>query len=727
MSSSSSSGNNKKAYQRNRSFGGSGSSGHGTTPTSPNTNKKKGGNQPARRSNSHDPQKLKAEVLVATMPVDDDGFTAIGSTTKNTNVSSTTPRGRMNPTAGTFSRPRNTQSFNKPRPTGSFKKPRDNNNNNNNSNHGNNNNKREDTVQQRRTNSFHKPRPTNSFNNNHRNNNTNNNTNNSFDNAPPLSPNNSNANSAAAKRELYRRSTSRLTAYDVELYTEGDGKTPAQRSVIRLHVDVMMRARLTNMDPPSFLVLEQQHQHQEQQQQQDQDCWNPHSKCLWNDPTRRDQIEQFMQKYPNAIPLHLKKRTRIISSKLGDPALLVNVSSSASLAAGSIVSTTGGAGDDNNNTWERDDSSLGTSLRSNSEQPSFVNDAGSVSMASTTMEEEDMNPLRKTLLLLNKLSWTTIDKLTPRLFAILEEDVPKLTMPPVVAIVKPDDTTQDNTTTASTNNNTTDTKQPDVLPMVMTILTMIVEKSQTEPHFSAMYAQLCKNLAERNTAWKRKMLAHCQSEFEHDTAWHIARLDEHLAAKAITAINNNNKDGVAATADGAATAPPMEDVSSFTNATAEDMDRDYLVLQLRKKYLGHVQFLGELFKLQLIKLDILIWCLSRLLFSKEQADEDDLECFAKLMTVVGGQAESLVLKGKCHAMAEEKWYQCWDHVYLLTGKQPKKNKQSASKPGAADDVDASKKVPPSTSSRIKFMLVDLLELQENGTLQRGLQRVGSFS
>jgi hypothetical protein len=346
------------------------------------------------------------------------------------------------------------------------------------------------------------------------------------------------------------------------------------------------------------------------------------------------------------------------------------------------------------------------SMRSKSEQP---NDAASVSIATTTsiimMDEEDMNPLRKTLLLLNKLSWTTIDKLTLRLFAILEEDVPKLTPPVPAAISNPVDNNNN-------NDNNTETKQPaqpDVLPMVMTILTMIVEKSQTEPHFSAMYAQLCKNLAERNAAWKRKILAHCQSEFEHDTAWHIAKLDERIAARVAKDTATNTDGG-----------GPMEDVSSFTNST-EDMDRDYLVLQLRKKYLGHVQFLGELFKLQLIKLDILIWCLSRLLFSKEQADEDDLECFAKLMTVVGGQAESLVQKGKCHAMAEEKWYQCWDHVYLLTGK-PKKHKQSANKP-VADHGDDAKKVAPKISSRIKFMLVDLLELQENGTLDCELREL----
>jgi translation initiation factor 4G len=222
--------------------------------------------------------------------------------------------------------------------------------------------------------------------------------------------------------------------------------------------------------------------------------------------------------------------------------------------------------------------------------------------------------------------------------------------------------------------------------MVATILTLIVEKAQTEPHFSAMYAQLCKNLANRNKLWKSKILAHCQSEFEHDIAYHTKKLDERLM--------NNSADDM--------------DKSSNTNATDEN-DREYLVLQVRKKYLGHVQFIGELFKLKLIKLDIMIWCLSRLLFSKDNVDEDDLECFARLMTIVGAQAESLVKKGKCHAVAEEKWHQCWDRVYFLTGR---KKKQSVKQDVAAEQAEEEK--PPKISSRIKFLLVDLLELAENG-------------
>ena len=325
-------------------------------------------------------------------------------------------------------------------------------------------------------------------------------------------------------------------------------------------------------------------------------------------------------------------------------------------------------------------------------------------------------------MLLNKLSWTTIEKLTPKLFEILEQDVPNLIPASIkteistsaaaaVSPMKEPPTSPAPATTAqqpqqpqqqdnSENSEASDSKKEgktaaggkgpppaDLPPMIVTILTLIVEKAQTEPHFSAMYAHLCKSLAERNMAWRKKILAHCQLEFEHDIAWHTVRLDERLEEKA-------NR------------APPAMDDNSASSTATEDMDRDYQVLQLRKKYLGHVQFIGELFKLKLIKLDIMIWCLSRLLFNKENIDEDDLECFAKLMTVVGELAEALVKKGKCHQVAEEKWYQCWDRIYWLTGRTSKKaGKRKQEQPSEP---------PPRISSRIKFMLVDLLELEENG-------------
>jgi hypothetical protein len=566
-------------------------------------------------------------------------------------------------------RPNPTSSFTRPKPSGSFQQ------------------------KTRDGKPFGKPRPTNSFNRNQ-----NRDPNGSFN--------------ASNKKENYKRANSRLTVYDVELYVQGDGYNRAQKNVIRVHADTFLQARLLYMDPPTF--------------DGESDNWNPHHKCLWNDPSRREQIEQVMMQYPNAIPLSMKKRTRIRSSKLGDTA--------AATASDSITM-------DSNS--EPDDSSVGTSVRSSNE---MEKDASFIFAAAG--QQEDNNPLRKTLLLLNKLSWTTIDKLTQTLYEVLEQDVPKLTATAAAAAANNSNTPPSSINTGpeggggetkydtpeneddnngnqtkngqdSSNPAAATTKGPppplattseELCPVTQTILCLVVEKAQQEPHFSAMYAQLCKNLADRNKFWKRKMLAVCQTEFERDIAWHIQKLDE--------ALQNPSS-----------TASPMQDGSSntITSTTGGDEnDREYQIMQLRKRYLGHVQFIGELFKLGLIKLDIMIWCLSRLLFNKDQnqADEDDLECFAKLMTTVGAQADSLVKRGKCHAVAEEKWYQCWDRVHFLTGRNNTKRKNSkptttgaeggSEESAALAAAEQSQAVPPKISSRIKFMLVDLLELEENG-------------
>lgn len=667
--------NKNNKYNRNKSFG-DGSGGGSGPPNSP----WKKPTQPARRCVSHDAPKLTEPFVpdddgfttIGTKKKGDDGFTAVGNKkkggpagggaggrfsneTNRNNRKNNNPRGGVNPTSS-FTRPRSTGSFHKPRPTGSFKKGRDNNRSNMNSSSQSFDGSNDSSgFENRRTRSFNKPRPTGSFNANHKSN---------FSDAHA---------DAQAKRDMYKRSTSRLTAYDVELFTTGDGKTPAQRSVSRLHVDVLMRARLSLLDPPTF-----------GNENPDGDTWGPHHKCLWSDPTRTEQIEAVMTKYPNAIPLHMKKRNRIVSSKLGDATALVTSSSS-------VMSE---------DISERDDISIGTSVISHGGET--LGDASMMTTATGATALEDMNPLRKTLMLLNKLSWTTIGKLTPRLFDVLELDVPNL-MPALPTSIKTgssvDDSSkhQDNSENSEANDSQKDgnnNKPPpptELSPMVITILTLIVEKAQTEPHFSAMYAQLCKSLAERNMAWRKKILAHCQLEFEHDIAWHTQRMDERLEEKAKKA---------------------MEDNSLSTNGTTntEDVDRDYQLLQLRKQYLGHVQFIGELFKLGLIKLDIMIWCLSRLLFNKEKIDEDDLECFTKLMTVVGETAEALVKKGKCHNVAEEKWYQCWDRIYWLTGRTMKKSGKSK--------AEQATEPPPKISSRIKFMLVDLLELEENDWVLR---------
>ena len=98
-------------------------------------------------------------------------------------------------------------------------------------------------------------------------------------------------------------------------------------------------------------------------------------------------------------------------------------------------------------------------------------------------------------------------------------------------------------------------------------------------------------------------------------------------------------------------------------------------------YVGHIKFLGELYKRDVVKLAIMMYCLDELL--KDEEDEENLECFAHLMTTMGEKLDG-------HAKQNNKPFD-WDKVVSL---------RNSSK----------------ISNRIKFLLQDLLDLKDNRKL-----------
>ena len=55
--------------------------------------------------------------------------------------------------------------------------------------------------------------------------------------------------------------------------------------------------------------------------------------------------------------------------------------------------------------------------------------------------------------------------------------------------------------------------------------------------------------------------------------------------------------------------------------------------RMRKRSLGNIRFIGELFKLQMLSETILHECITRLL--KSSSDEESLECFSRLISTTG--------------------------------------------------------------------------------------------
>jgi len=207
---------------------------------------------------------------------------------------------------------------------------------------------------------------------------------------------------------------------------------------------------------------------------------------------------------------------------------------------------------------------------------------------------------------------------------------------------------------------------------------LIVNKAQEEQHFSSMYAGLCLKLAntplegfdegsKKGKKFKKILLERCQTEFETDTATKIQEATKDIS--------------------------DPEEIEYHSNL-------------IKKHYLGHMRFIGELYKGDLISIKIMLFCIPALLENSDEGKnnnqdyEEKVECFAKLMTVIGSsleqQSEAMKKVGKIDTA--EKLAECWKTVEIMAGRR---------------DGDG-----PKVSNRIKFMLQDLLEMKANGWVKR---------
>ena len=149
--------------------------------------------------------------------------------------------------------------------------------------------------------------------------------------------------------------------------------------------------------------------------------------------------------------------------------------------------------------------------------------------------------------------------------------------------------------------------------MVM-VIDMVFDKALFEPVFGHMYAMLCARCAEkfpefpdeRNPeakphTFKRLLLNKCQEEFERE---------------------NNMQDELDALPDQG---------SEKLNDDAREMVR----IQTKKRMLGNIRFIGELYKQKMLTEKIMHECLIKLLGDIENPSEDEVECLCKLMITIG--------------------------------------------------------------------------------------------
>jgi translation initiation factor 4G len=172
------------------------------------------------------------------------------------------------------------------------------------------------------------------------------------------------------------------------------------------------------------------------------------------------------------------------------------------------------------------------------------------------------------------------------------------------------------------------------------VIKLVFEKSTDESHWSAMYAKLCRLLLDRvdpqvsevidgksvagGSLFRKYLLGRCQADFE--AGWK-AREEAALLA---SAKSEEDKERLA---------KAEVEKEKEGGDTVMMSDEYYTAQKAKRRGLGLVQLIGELYKLEMLSKTVIRECLVRLLGNVENPDEEDLESTCKLLTTVGGQFE----------------------------------------------------------------------------------------
>ncbi|XP_077244886.1 eukaryotic translation initiation factor 4G-like [Tasmannia lanceolata] len=192
------------------------------------------------------------------------------------------------------------------------------------------------------------------------------------------------------------------------------------------------------------------------------------------------------------------------------------------------------------------------------------------------------------------------------------------------------------------------------------IISQIFDKALTEPTFCEMYANFCFHLAgelpdfskdNEKITFKRLLLNKCQEEFERG---------EREQAEA----NRVEVEG---------------------EIKRSNEEKEGKKVQARRRMLGNIRLIGELYKKRMLTERIMHECIKKLLGQYESPDEEDVEALCKLMSTIGEMID--------HPKAKEHMDFYFDMMFNLSNNQK-------------------------LSSRVRFMLKDAIDLRRNGWQQR---------
>ncbi|KAM7276129.1 hypothetical protein ACFE04_017995 [Oxalis oulophora] len=191
------------------------------------------------------------------------------------------------------------------------------------------------------------------------------------------------------------------------------------------------------------------------------------------------------------------------------------------------------------------------------------------------------------------------------------------------------------------------------------VISQIFDKALTEPTFCQMYANFCSHLAGElpdftengeKITFKRLLLNKCQEEFER------GEREEEEANQADEGTIN-----------------------------LSEQEREDKRVKARRRMLGNIRLIGELYKKRMLTERIMHECIKKLLGQYESPDEENVEALCKLMSTIGDMID--------HPKAKEHMDAYFVMMTLMS-----------------NNVNL--------SSRVRFMLRDSIELRLNKWQQR---------
>lgn len=203
------------------------------------------------------------------------------------------------------------------------------------------------------------------------------------------------------------------------------------------------------------------------------------------------------------------------------------------------------------------------------------------------------------------------------------------------------------------------------------LIELIFDKAVDEPAFCEQYAMLCKNMSGitikddngKSIKFNTLLLERCQTCFETDKYKDINLAEREQAIEECT--NPEKKQQM-----------------------IEELDDEKRLV--RKKSLGNIKLIGALYKNDRLKAEIMELCIETLI---QNNDEDSFECLCSLLKSIGQKYEKSINSGQ-----KQKFNQNMNTL---------------------EKVIKANKIP----SRIKFLIMDVLDMRREGWKLRKLQDV----